>query len=126
MSVIRKPILALTLLVLGTGLLTGCSSTEHTEQTTFDFPARSLQVNNPNANMPVQVVSGPQGKVSVSVTTTSVGKDATTPAWSLSGAELELGSPCSKGYVGMCEGSYTVTVPSGTSVTVNGNATPVG
>ncbi|MEL4506246.1 hypothetical protein AAEX63_15275 [Luteococcus sp. H138] len=125
MNIVRKSASTTAFALLAAGLLAGCSSTEHTEQTHFDFQSTKLKVHNSNANMPVDVVAGPSGEVSVSVTTTSAGKQATTPAWTLTGAELELGSPCNKGYIGMCEGSYTVVVPAGTSVTVNGVPAPV-
>ncbi|WP_420175021.1 hypothetical protein [Luteococcus sp. OSA5] len=120
MTTVRRSASTIAVALLATGLLAGCSSTEHTEQTRFDFQSSKLTVHNSNANMPVDVVAGPSGEVAVSVTTTSAGKQATTPAWTLTGAELELGLPCNKGYIGMCEGSYTVAVPRGTAITVNG------
>lgn len=126
MKTITSPGVRITIAACLAGVtLAGCGNTAHTEQASFGWQGKRLEVVNDNANMPVRVRSGKPGEVLVEVSTTTVGKSATTPAWALNGDALELGTPCGQGYVGVCEGSYTVTVPSGTAVKLNGSDVPV-
>ena len=105
--------------------LTGCASSQHSESTTFPLNGTHLDVTNPNDNMRVTVRGTSRTDVSVTVATTTALKTPTTPDWSLNGDQLDLDSPCTKGYIGLCEGSYTLTVPTGTTVTINGAETTV-
>ncbi|WP_338887326.1 hypothetical protein [Rhodococcus sovatensis] len=76
---------------------------------------------NSNANMPVTIAEqAGSEQVVVTVQTESMVKSANTPAWSLDGTRLNLGTPCGEGIVGYCEGSYSIVVPAGTEVHVNG------
>ena len=101
--------------------LTACSGNQHTEKVSFPYTGKSLSVVNSNANMPVTVsASAPAGQVLVKVRTQTKGKRAGIPAWSLNDGVLNLGTPCNTGFVGYCEGSYSVEVPRGTKVMVNG------
>ena len=107
--------------VLGVLGLSACSPTQNTEQTSFPYSGKTLSVVNSNVNMPVNVsASADAGKVVVKVQTQTKGKRASVPAWSLSDGVLQLGTPCNTGFVGYCEGSYSVEVPKGTKVMVNG------
>ena len=110
----------------GAVVMSGCSATEATSEATFDWRGTTLKVVNDNHSMPVSVEAGRTHQVRVSVTTTTVGKSANEPEWRLDGDELDLDSPCTKGYVGTCEGSYVVVVPKGVKVLVNGDEVPVG
>ena len=76
---------------------------------------------NYNANMPVDT-SEQVGiaEVVVTVRTKTIGKNASTPDWSLEGATLNLDTPCDGGMVGYCEGGYSIVVPAGTTVNLNG------
>lgn len=117
----KRIVTTITAAALATTALTGCSSTSHTEDVQFVWQGSRLAIVNDNPNMPVTVRSGASGTVTVEVSTTTVVKHATTPAWTLVDDTLDLDTPCGKGYVGICEGSYSVAVPSGTKVTVNGD-----
>lgn len=121
----KQTLIVLTAAVLAGGSLAGCTSPQEKDQVSFGWQGPTLEVVHDNHNMPVTVDSAAAAQVKVSVTTTTAGKSATKPAWTLEGNTLDLDSPCKKGYVGMCEGRYTVTVPVGTKVKVNGKDTPV-
>lgn len=101
--------------------LTACSANQHAEQISFPYSGKTLSVINENGNMPVTVsASAPAGQVLVKVHTQTKGKRAGSPAWSLSDGVLNLGTPCNTGFVGYCEGRYSVEVPKETKVLVNG------
>jgi len=111
--------------------LSGCSSSEDSEQTSFAFAGATLNVINDNANMPVTVsahTSGDQrsNEVVVEVRIKTVGQSAQTPAWSLTGDILNLDTPCGGKVIGYCEASYLIKVPEKTEVLVNGRRAPVG
>ncbi|NMM91722.1 hypothetical protein B2J88_50495 [Rhodococcus sp. SRB_17] len=122
--------------VIGTVLiasltLSGCSSSEDSEQTSFVFAGATLNVINDNANMPVTVSAHTSGdprssEIVVEVRTKTVGQSAQTPAWSLTDDTLNLDTPCGGKVIGYCEASYSITVPEKTEVLVNGRRTPVG
>ncbi|WP_433604904.1 hypothetical protein [Prescottella agglutinans] len=113
-------------IVIGAMMLTSCSSTEEREES-FVFSGQRLDVVNSHANMPVTVSSEAGAKeVVVKVQTETMGKSASTPAWSLSGSSLNLDTPCGDGVIGYCEGSYSIVVPEGTEVYINGVPTSTG
>ncbi len=113
-------------IVIGAMMLTSCSSTEEREES-FVFGGQRLDVVNSHANMPVTVSSEAGAKeVVVKVQTETMGKSASTPAWSLSGSSLNLDTPCGDGVIGYCEGSYSIVVPEGTEVYINGVPTSTG
>lgn len=118
-------LLAVTALAASTVAFSGCSAQEHTDREIFPYQGSELVITNSNSNMPVSVKGGANRQVEVSVTTTALGKSANRPAWTLHGDDLNLDSPCTKGYVGLCEGRYAVIVPAGTAVTVNGKKVTV-
>lgn len=115
-------------LVLVAGLtLTGCSSGGHSEQESFGFGGETLNVVHDNSYMPVTVASGAgDGEVTVEVTTQTLGQRPETPAWSLTDGVLNLGTPCGGSIVGYCEASYSIQVPDGTEVFVNGQPASLG
>ncbi|WP_409484581.1 hypothetical protein [Arsenicicoccus dermatophilus] len=123
---------AAVVVVLGSAsVVSACGSGKSAQEQSFSYSGRSLSVVSETANMPVSVSVrdgvAPKGEeVKVSVTTQTMGKSASTPAWSLSKDTLTLASPCGKGWVGYCEGSFTVTVPQGVSVSVNGKPVNAG
>lgn len=106
--------------LVGALALTSCASTEQREES-FAFSGQRLDVVNSHANMPVTVSSEAGAKeVVVTVQTQTMGKSANTPAWSLNGTSLDLDTPCGEGVVGYCEGNYSIVVPEGTEVFING------
>lgn len=101
--------------------LTGCSANPHSTQEEFSFSGETLNVVHNNSNMNVSVSSSPENDgVLVEVSTQTLGQKPETPAWSLSDGILNLGTPCGGSIVGYCEGSYSIAVPEGTEVLVNG------
>lgn len=102
--------------------LSGCAPTSEQRTETFDFTGTRVDIVNYNANMPVDASeqAGIAGVV-VTVQTKTMGKNANTPDWSLEGTSLNLGTPCDGGMIGYCEGRYSVEVPVGTAVYVNGS-----
>ncbi|KZF06133.1 hypothetical protein A2J03_25185 [Rhodococcus sp. EPR-157] len=101
--------------------MSGCSVNSEQRVESFEFSGPRLDVVNSNAHMPVIAAEQPgSDEVVVTVQTESMVKSATTPAWSLDGTSLNLGTPCGEGIVGYCEGSYSIVVPAGTEVYVNG------
>ncbi len=106
---------------VGALVLTSCSPTAGQQTETFNFSGDRLDVVNPNANMPVTASEEADARdVVVTVQTETMVKSANTPAWSLEGTSLNLGTPCGDGVIGYCEGSYAIVVPAGTQVYVNG------
>ncbi|MDN5724465.1 MAG: hypothetical protein L0G99_00850 [Propionibacteriales bacterium] len=121
-----------TVALLATIALSGCgtgitTSGETTAQQSFEFTGTRLAVVNDNSNMPVTLSRLPddQATVRVEVRTDTRGRRSETPAWSLTGSTLNLGSPCGASWVGYCEATYEVGVPKGTQVTVNGEPVTV-
>ena len=113
--------------VLAAGLsLTACSSSPSSAQQSFPYAGSALDVINDNANMAVTVTAGAAQEVAVEVRTQTVGRSPQTPAWSLNGDTLILGTPCGASWVGYCEASFAVRVPDGTTVRVNGQEAVVG
>lgn len=116
--------------LVGSLALAGCSSGGHSEQESFAFTGDTLNVVHDNAHMSVTVSSQEDppegGEVAVEVTTQTLAQGPETPAWNLKGGVLNLGTPCGGAVVGYCEGSYSVTVPDGTEVFVNGQPVSVG
>lgn len=107
--------------------LTGCSSGGHSEQESFGFDGETLNVVHDNSYMPINVASGAgDGEVTVEVTTQTLGQSPETPAWSLTDGVLNLGTPCGGSIVGYCEASYSIQVPDGTEVLVNGQPASLG
>lgn len=107
--------------------LSGCSSNGHSEQESFDFSGDTLNVVHDNSYMDVSVSShSADDEVVVEVNTQTLGQSPETPAWSLSDGILNLGTPCGGSVVGYCEGSYSIQVPEGTEVLINGQPTSVG
>ncbi len=108
-------------MLVGALALSGCSAHDGQHEQSFDFRGPRLDVVNSNANMPVTAseAAGVEDVV-VTVQTQTMVKSANTPAWSLDGTNLNLGTPCGEGVLGYCEGSYSITVPEGTAVYVNG------
>ena len=106
---------------MGALLLAGCSANTEQRTESFEFSAPRLDVVNSNANMPVTASEQADSReVVVTVQTEALVKSANTPAWSLDGTSLNLGTPCDQGIIGYCEGSYSIVVPTGTEVYVNG------
>ena len=101
--------------------LSSCSPTAKQWTETFELTGQRLDVVNYNANMPVDT-SEQVGiaEVVVTVRTKTIGKNASTPDWSLEGATLNLDTPCDGGMVGYCEGGYSIVVPAGTTINLNG------
>lgn len=107
--------------LVGALAVAGCAPSTGQREESFDFSGSRLDVVNPNANMPVTVTAeAGTRKVVVTVHTQTMGKSATTPAWSLDGSSLNLDTPCGDGIVGYCEGSYSIVVPEGTAVYLDG------
>lgn len=106
--------------------LSACGADGSSQEHSFPYSGSSLSVTSEMENMPVSVQvrdgSAPRGQeVKVSVLTQTMGKEAKEPGWSLTKDTLKLGSPCGTSWVGYCEGHFTVTVPRGVAVFVNGN-----
>lgn len=104
--------------------LTLSSCAPHSEQRTetFEFTGQRVDIVNSNANMPVEISERPgTAEVVVTVETETIGKSAGIPNWSLEGTSLDVGAPCDGGFVGYCEGHFSVVVPVGTEVYVNGS-----
>lgn len=100
-------------------MLTGCgvsTSSEPDAERTFPAPHGDLTVQNEFGA--VDVREADTDVITVSRSTTRVGRGYSDPTWTLNGNTLHLASPCGNGYVGLCEPSYTLTVPRGTDVTV--------
>lgn len=126
--------------LIGSVLLTGCSTTPDTHDETFSFSGDTLRIINDNTYMPVTVSSTSDadhsgddadhsgttpGEVSVAVQVDTAGQKSQTPAWSLEDGVLHLGSPCGGSVLGYCEASYSITVPPGTEVLMDGQPLPV-
>ncbi|ORI19680.1 hypothetical protein BJD99_01275 [Rhodococcus sp. 1163] len=110
-------------MLLGAFLLAGCSADTDQRTESFEFTGARLDVVNSNANMPVTTSDQAGGEeIVVTVHTETLVKSANTPAWSLDGTSLNLGTPCGDGIIGYCEGSFSIVVPAGTEVYVNGAA----
>ncbi|PMD06207.1 hypothetical protein CJ199_02170 [Brevibacterium paucivorans] len=106
--------------------VSGCSSDDQQSES-FSFSGNSLDIVHDNAHIPVTVTSHDDGSdVLVEVTTQTRGQSPVTPAWSLSDGTLYLDSPCGGNWIGYCEGSYSVQVPDGVEVSINGAPEPVG
>ncbi|MFF1555538.1 hypothetical protein ACFVX3_31415 [Rhodococcus erythropolis] len=107
-------------------VVAGCSSSGHSEQEMFDFTGQTLNVVHDNAYMIVSVSShSDDDGVVVEVSTQTLAQGPQTPAWSLSNGILNLGTPCGGSVVGYCEGSYSIQVPDGTEVLINGRPAAV-
>jgi hypothetical protein len=113
--------------VLVAGLaLSGCSSNGHAEDESFSFSGDTLNVVHNNSYMPVSVSDGAdEGEVTVEVSTQTLGQKPETPAWSLDDGILNLSTPCGGSVVGYCEASYSIQVPDGVDVLVNGQPVAV-
>jgi hypothetical protein len=105
--------------------LVGCGASEHSEQETFAFTGSELRVTHGNMNQPVDVVASTEAddEVTVEVSSRTMGQKSETPAWSLSGDELTLDTPCGGSVVGYCEANWSITVPEGVEVLVDGQRT---
>lgn len=88
------------------------SDAERTES--FDFSGDELKVDNDYAD--VYVDRGDSGTVIVREYRTVIGTSAEEPEWMLTDDTLDLGRPCAS-TVGVCQISYRITVPEGTTVT---------
>lgn len=66
----------------------------------------------------VRVRRAPVDRIRVQRVVTAVGKEPRPPAWRLDGSTLDLGTVCDDGYVGLCEVTYDLTVPTKTRVDV--------
>lgn len=112
--------LALGALTLGGCQAVGGPASDPGRQVSTTFPAPSppgkLTIRNEFGR--VQVVEADAREVRVTRTVTTVGRTATPPDWSLTGDTLSLKSACGKGFVGICEPAFRVTVPRGTTVKV--------
>lgn len=111
-------------------IIAGCSTAQHSEQETFEFTGSTLNVVNENRYMPVNVESSGDfvqdtNEVVVEVRTETAAQRPETPAWSIADNVLHLDSPCGGSFVGVCEASYSIQVPRGTDVMVNGQPTTV-
>lgn len=123
-------------MITGTALagilvVSGCSANSHSESESFTLSGADLDIVHDNAHIPVSVVShsgseGDDDEVIVEVTTQTRGQSPEAPAWSLNDGELYLDSPCGGNWIGYCEGSYSVQVPEGIEVSINGDPEPVG
>ncbi|GAB3624794.1 hypothetical protein GCM10027418_28790 [Mariniluteicoccus endophyticus] len=79
--------------------------------TTFPAPTGELTIANEFGR--VEVKEAATHEVKVVRTVTAIGKTPTAPDWSLTGNTLTLRSACGRGYVGVCEPTFRVTVPKG-------------
>lgn len=105
------------------GLVSGCGDGSSTggdphRVETFPFDGKSLAVKAGFSK--VDVRESDEAGVDVSEDRTAFGVGAEDPRWSLADGVLDLGRPCGGGSVtvGLCEITYTVTVPAGTEVDV--------
>lgn len=108
--------------------LSGCSSSGDSEQETFDFEGTTLNVSHGNTTQSVTVSASADlvGEVTVEVSTQTLGQSPQTPAWSLSSdGTLTLDTPCGGNWIGYCEASWSIVVPEGTEVFVDGQQTAV-
>jgi hypothetical protein len=124
----NKTLRAIAIAVVVSLALAGCSSSGGSDRETFDFEGTTLNVVNDNANQPVKVSSSSRsgGEVTVKVDTQTLGQGPKTPGWSLtSDGTLDLGSACGGGWFGYCEVSWSIVVPKGTEVLVNGKPVAV-
>ncbi|MGO1850520.1 hypothetical protein [Microbacterium sp.] len=88
------------------------SDAERTES--FDFSGDELRVDNDYAD--VDVEHGDPNTVTIREYRTVIGTSAEEPEWALTDDTLDLGRPCAS-TVGVCQISYRITVPEGTTVT---------
>ncbi|MDO5618846.1 hypothetical protein [Kocuria sp.] len=111
-------------LLLSSGwLLTACGSDRSQEisnTATESFPAdgEHLTINNEFGRLDVRHTD--TDVITVEREVTTAGRTPSEPNWDLTDSTLTLSSACGEGYVGLCEPSYTVTVPTGTQVKVLG------
>lgn len=105
--------------------LVGCGASQHSEQESFAFTGTELWVSHGNNNQPVNVVESAEmkGEVSVEVSSRTMGQKPETPAWSLSDDSLTLDTPCGGSIIGYCEADWSITVPEGVEVMVDGQRT---
>ncbi|MCZ4521155.1 hypothetical protein O4220_21800 [Rhodococcus ruber] len=102
--------------------LSGCAPTVGERTETFELTGQRVDIVNSNVNMPVDVSERPDlAGVVVTLKTETIGKSARMPDWSLDGTSLNVGTPCDAGFVGYCEGRFSVVVPAGTEVYLNGS-----
>lgn len=122
-----RPARSTVLLFLGclsvTGVLVSACGTEFSgddayRAESFRFDGPELRVNSDFSK--VDVREGGAGEVTVAEDRTVIGTGADSPQWTLMGNVLDLGKPCGgkSVTVGLCEITYTVTVPAGTHVDV--------
>lgn len=116
---------------MGMLLVSGCSPNSNSENESFEFTGESFDIVHDNAHIPVTVTThssseASEDEVIVEVTTQTRGQSPQTPAWSLNDGTLYLDSPCGGNWVGYCEGSYSVQVPEGVDVSINGAPEPMG
>lgn len=104
-------VLSLTSCGTSTGTASGGEATA-----TFPAPAGDLTIRNEFGR--VRVVEADTREVRVVRTVTTIGRRASAPGWAMEGSTLVLASACGKGFVGVCEPTFQVTVPRGTKVTV--------
>ncbi|MGJ0184632.1 hypothetical protein [Corynebacterium glyciniphilum] len=111
--------------MIGTLTLVGCGTSEHSEQESFSFTGSELWVSHGNKNQPVNVVESTEseGEVTVGVSSRTLGQKPETPAWSLSDDVLTLDTPCGGSVIGYCEANWSITVPDGVEVMVDGQRT---
>lgn len=111
--------------MIGTLALVGCGTSEHSEQESFSFTGSELWVSHGNKNQPVNVVESTEseGEVTVGVSSRTLGQKPETPAWSLSDDVLTLDTPCGGSAIGYCEANWSITVPDGVEVMVDGQRT---
>lgn len=111
--------------MIGTLALVGCGTSEHSEQESFSFTGSELWVSHGNKNRPVNVVESTEseGEVTVGVSSRTLGQKPETPAWSLSDDVLTLDTPCGGSVIGYCEANWSITVPDGVEVMVDGQRT---
>lgn len=111
--------------LVGSLALVGCGTSEHSEQESFAFTGSELWVTHGNKNQPVNVVESTDAddEVTVNVSSRTMGQKPETPAWSLSDDELTLDTPCGGSVIGYCEANWSITVPDGVEVMVDGQRT---
>lgn len=106
----------ITLIATTVVALAGCSAARQEEHRTLPYDRPTLTVRN-NTAMKVRTETGPAGEITVTLRSNTLGKRIDPAQWALTESTLDLGNPC-QGYVGLCEGTYTVTAPPETNVQV--------
>lgn len=107
-------------LLAGSTAITACGSDDRQnspDTVTKSFPAESNQLMISNEFGRLDVRHADTDVITVERKVTTAGREPSEPVWDLRDSTLTLASACGEGYVGLCEPTYTVTVPTDINVT---------